>query len=271
MKRGLLIGGGIVGALVVVVVVAVVYVFSNLSSLIKQVVERVGSDATQAKVTLSKADVSITEGKGALGGLVVGNPQGFKTDSAFKLGAISVSIDTATVRSDPIVIKEIVIAAPEVTYELAGTGSNIDAIQKNVNAFAQRMSSGQQKEKSGEGPKVVINNLYIRDGKVNVSAGFLQGKSMGAPLPTIHLKDIGKEKKGATPGEVAQKVISSITDGATKAVAGLNLDKLKGMAGDAAGAAKKAMEGATGAAGGAAGSAGDAAKGAADKLKGLLK
>lgn len=266
MKRGLLIGGGVVGAVIVVVVVAVVYVFSNLGSLIKQAVERAGSEATQTKVTLNKADVSITDGKGSLNGLVVGNPKGFKTDSAFKLGAIAVSLDTATVRSDPIVIKEITITAPEVTYELAGTGSNIDAIQKNVNAFAQRLSSGQQKEKSGEGPKVIINNLYIRDGRVNVSAGFLQGKPLGAPLPTIHLKDIGKEKKGATPGEVAQKVISSITESATKAAAGLNLDKLKGMAGDAAGTAKKALEGATSGTGG----AGKAVEGAGDAVKKLF-
>ncbi len=47
-------------------------------------------------------------------------------------------LDTDSVTSDIVVIKEIFIEAPEVTYELGGDGSNIDAIQKNVDAFIRK-------------------------------------------------------------------------------------------------------------------------------------
>lgn len=271
MKRGLLIGGGVLVAVLIVVVAVAVYVFSNLGSLIKTAVEKYGTEVVQAPVTLNSADVSIKSGQGALKGLVVANPKGFQTPNAFKLGAISVTLDTNRLSKELIAIKEIVIDAPDVTYELAGGGSNIDAIQKNVNSYMAQLGGGAKKEeKAGEGPKLTIDNLYVRNGKVNVSAGFLKGKAMSAPLPTIHLADIGKDKKGATPAEVAQKLISAITKSATSAVGTLNLDKLKDMATGAAGAAgdaaKKAMEGA-----GSAGSgASDAAKGAADKLKGMF-
>lgn len=271
MKRGLLIGGGVVVAVLVIVVAVAVYIFSNLGSLIKTAVEKYGTEVVQAPVTLGSADVSIKSGEGGLKNLVVANPKGFSTPSAFKMGGISIKLDTNRLSKDLIVIKEIAIDAPEVTYELASGGSNIDAIQKNVNAYTAKLGGGAKKEeKKGEGPKLIIDHIYIRGGKVNVSSTLLKGKALGAPLPTIHLTDIGKDKKGATPGEVAEKVIGAITKGATSAVSTLNLDKLKDLAGGATDAAKKALEGATGTAGGAAGAAGDAAKGAADKLKGMF-
>jgi hypothetical protein len=242
MKRGLLIGGGVIGAVLVVVVVAAVLLVSNLGTLIKKGVETYGSEVVQAKVTLDKADVSATTGEGALKGLTVGNPKGFTTPSAFRLGSVSVKLDTGTLTKDVIVVKEVIVAAPEVTYEIAAQGSNIDAIQKNVNAYMAKFGSGKSEAKKSEGPKIIIENLYIRDGKANVSATALQGKTLSANLPAIHLKDIGKEKKGAAPEEVVQTVVASLSVGAAKAVQTLDLGKALGAAGAAAGDVKKALE-----------------------------
>lgn len=240
MKKGLIIGGGAVGAIIVVTVVVFVFVLSGLDRLVKEAVERVGSDATQARVTLAKVEISLTSGSGALAGLKIGNPKGFQTPSAFELGRISVTLDTAKTGADVVVIKEIVIDKPKVTYELAGTASNVDAIKRNVDSYAKQFSGGAKK--SGEGPKLIIDHLYIKDGKVDVSAGFLKGKSLSTPLPDVHLKDIGKEEKGADPAEVAQRIIDSMTQGASKAVGALGLDKMMGDAAKSAGEAAKAVQ-----------------------------
>ena len=175
MKRWLLIGGSLVGGLMVVIAIVLLYVVSSLDSIIKAAVEKYGSEVTQVEVRLDKAKVSITSGEGSLRGLTVGNPEGFKTDRAFSLGEISVALDVGTVTQDPVVIKEIVISAPEVTYELGPGGSNIDTIQRNVNAYAGT-GKGKAKEKAPsmdpdkEGRKLIIQNLYVKKGKVNVSA-----------------------------------------------------------------------------------------------------
>ena len=54
---------------------------------------------------------------------------------------------------DVIVIKEIVIAAPQVTYELGSDGSNLDALQRNAQAFMERHSGepGKQQTTAGGG------------------------------------------------------------------------------------------------------------------------
>lgn len=243
MKKLLYIGG----ALLVVIAIGLYVLFSSLNSIVKAAVEKVGSDATQAQVRLKEVDIQITSGKGAMRGLTVGNPSGFKTDRAFSLGEISLQVDVGSVTKDTIIIKEIVIAAPEVTYELASGGSNIDALQRNVNAYTGGGGAKAEKSKgSGEGgKKLVIENLYVRNGKVNVSATALGGKTMTTPLPDIHLTNIGKQSGGATAGQVTQQVLSAIGQSATKAATALpDVGKLVGSAKESAtGAAKGAGEG----------------------------
>jgi hypothetical protein len=245
----------LIGLAVIVVIVlgGLFYLWSNLGSLIKTAVEEAGSRVTQVKVTLKEADTgNLTSGAMALRGLVVGNPSGFKTDSAFQLGEISVKVDPSTVTSDTIVVKEVVIGAPQVTYEFGSGGSNIGTIQKNVEKLTGGggSSSGGSSSDSSGGKKVVIENLYVRDGKVEVSADFLQGKKTGTSLPTIHLKDIGKSKGGASPAEVAEQVIAAISKSATSAVGKLDVGAIKDALGKELGAkmgdVQKTLEQSTG-------------------------
>lgn len=270
MKRILIIGGSAVGVFVVVVAIVVIYVYSSLDSLIQQAVEKYGSEATQAEVKLNQVKLNITSGQGALSGLKVGNPKGFNTPAAFQLGTISVNVDTSTVTANPVVIKQIVIEAPEVTYELGPSGSNVAAIQKNVDAYMAKLGvkpgggAPQKAQSDGDGKKVVIETLTVRGGKVNVSATILQGKAMSAPLPEINLKNIGKESGGATPAEVSAKVLTALNESAVKAAnsigVGATLDSLsKTLGGAAAGVT------------GAAGKAGEAAKGATEEAGKTMK
>jgi hypothetical protein len=274
MKKLLLIGGGII----IVVLVGVGYVFyTQLDSIIKTAIEEVGSRATQTQVKLDGVSVSLTGGTGKLSGLTVANTKDFKTPSAFKLGEISLALDTGTVTSKTVVVKEVVVAAPQVTYELNNTGgSNIDAIRRNIDSFVKQYggASGSPQPAAKSDPanetKLVINNLYVRGGKVDVSASMLGGKTMSVPLPDIHLADIGKAKGGATPAEVADQLIGAISSSATKAVASLNLDKLKDAAGQAVEGAKGQLQNLPQGAGGAGDATKKATEGAGGALRNLL-
>jgi hypothetical protein len=195
-------------------------------------------------VTLASADVSLTSGEGTLKGLVVGNPKGYKTPSAIELGQIHVKLDTSTVTSSTVVIKEILIEGPRLTYEVGPGGSNIGVIQENVAALGGGGSKGgakpsaEPKEKEpkseGGGTKVIIEDLIVRGGHVGVSASMLEGKDVGAELPEIHLRDIGKAEGGVTGEVVAKKLLEALTKGAVDAVAKLKLGDLEKKAEDRA-------------------------------------
>ena len=159
---------------------------------------------------------------------------------------------------DTIVVEEVMISAPEITYEIGSNGSNIDAIQSNVEKVAGGSGSSDSSSSGEDGPKVVINDLYIKGGKINISASFMDGSSLSTDLPDIHLTDIGKESGGASPAEVADEIISAITKYSSSAASGIDLSSL-GLA-DISGKAADV-----------AGEVGDTVKDAAEEAGGLLE
>jgi hypothetical protein len=253
MKRWLYIGGGVVLGILIIVAIGLYFLLSSLDSIVKAAVEKYGSAMTQAKVELDEVEIELTSGKGALRRLTVGNPPGFKTERALSLGELALQLDAGSVTKDTVVIKEIAITAPEVTYEFGLKGSNLDALKQNVDAYGAK---GKDKSKPADsatktddgGKKLVIDHLYIRNGRVNVSATELQGKTANTSLPDIHLTDIGKKAGGATAAEVAEQVLAAIgreaARAATKTEIGGLMDKAKGGAAGALGGATK--EGASG-------------------------
>jgi hypothetical protein len=202
-------------------------------------------------VALDQVEIELTSGKGTLRGLTVGNPAGFKSAQALSLAELSLALDTASVRTDTIVVKEIAITAPEVTYEFGLKGSNLDTLKSNVDAYTEQ---GKDKKKPEDakseaaGPKLIIENLYVRNGKVNVTAPDFQNQTASASLPNIHLTGLGKKTGGATAAEVAEQVLAAISQQAARAAATTNLggmiDKAKSdAAGALGGAAKEAVLG----------------------------
>ncbi len=240
-----------IGLAVIVILVAggFFYIWTNLGSIIKDVVERAGTHATGVTVSLDTVDVEkLTKGSAGLRGLTVGNPKGFTSDYAFKLGEISVALDATTVTSDVIVIKDVVIAGPQVIYELGSGGSNIATIQKNVDRIVGggTPASGQSTKSEPSKKKIVIENLRIRDGTIEVNTGTLGGQKMRQTLPAIHLRNIGKSggaNKGATPAEVAAKIIDAITEHAMRAVGKLNIGAIKDAVSGATGKLKESVPG----------------------------
>jgi hypothetical protein len=222
----------VLGVLVVLGGIGAALLVGNLGGIIKGVVEKVGSQATQTPVTLAEVDISLTDGSGELKNLVVANPEPFKSEHAMSLGIIRVQIDPATIGSNPVVIKEVVIDSPQIIYEVSGGGTNIGAIQENVDAFAKGLGAGgetpagDEPPAEGEGTKVIIENLYVRGAKASVSATFLGGESVGVTVPEIHLTDLGKDDGGASAGEVAAELLDAIAEAVIDAVASENIKGL---------------------------------------------
>src|SRR5512137_1026009 len=94
-------------ALVVVVILAVLAVSLFLDGAIKRGVETFGPKLTKVDVKLDSVSVSLLSGAGSIKGLVVGNPQGFKTPSAINVGAASLALKLSSLLSDKIIIKSI--------------------------------------------------------------------------------------------------------------------------------------------------------------------
>jgi len=214
MKR-IMIGGAIV---VAIVVVAGFLLYSSLDAIVKAAIEQIGSDVTGTQVRVNDVDISPTSGEGALRGFRVTNPEGFDNENAFQFDEITMKLDLATLTADPVVIEEIVVQGPRIRYEFGGRGTNVGTIQRNVEGY----SSGSE---TSSGPNIVIKNLYFRDGQVNVAGAKLLKKGVTAPLPNLHMTDIGTTEGGVTPAVVTKKVMAQLGRKISTAVGSLKLDE----------------------------------------------
>ena len=208
-------------ALAILLVVLVVALFLFLDFVIKTGIQTVGSTVTKCNVTVEDVSISILRGEVQLSNLVVGNPEGFKTDSAFKVGRIYVSMEPASVvMGKRTHVKEVIVEKPEITYELNALAftSNIGAIQKNVQSMlpAKDEKEEEKPKEKKEGRPVEISLVSVTDGKIRVSATFAGGKAVPVPLPTLTLKDIGKEKE-VTSSEATATVFDEICSSVSRA------------------------------------------------------
>jgi len=215
----------VVGVVVLIAIAAGIawYLFSNLDSMVKAAIETYGTAAAQADVRVDKVSITIASGSATISGLSVANPRGFSDQHALELGSITATIDASSITgTGPIVIKQVDVERPQVTYEVDNSGaSNLATIQKNATSYAGgRTPSGAAPANSQPRRKLVIDDLIIRQGRVGISASLLKGKSLTAPLPEIHMTNIGKSSGGATPGQVAGQVLAAISGAAAKVGSG---------------------------------------------------
>ena len=82
----------IVIAILVLVVLAVLAVHFFLDAGLKRGVETVGPMMTKVPVKVDSVSLSIMSGSGNIKGLVVGNPEGYKTPSAISVGKSTLSM-----------------------------------------------------------------------------------------------------------------------------------------------------------------------------------
>lgn len=208
------------------------WLYHSLDALVASAIRAFGPKITGVAIHLDGVTIDVLDGRAELRGLVVGNPPGFTTDHALSLGAISMTLDLDSLTHDVIVIKQISIVKPDLTYELGADGSNLGAIQRNVDRYvgAHRGAGPPQSERE-PGKKLVIETLTVKNATATVKTAVVKDRSATVPLPDLHLSDIGKKSGGATAGETVKQVLGALTQNVARTVASRNLggmlDELK--------------------------------------------
>ena len=210
----------VLAVLVVLAIVGLIILYLSLGKIVKAGVETVGSRVTQCEITVDSVDLALLRGKVVIKGLVVGNPEGFKTDSAFELGEVNVALRPKSFFSDTIVITDVHVDEPQFTYEVGLGRTNIGQILKNVEAVAGPAEEKPEEEPEADGKQksVQVDHVLVENGKVRISATVLQGKAVPIPLPKVEINDIGKEKEKESPAEVIAKVLKEVLGSVTDVV-----------------------------------------------------
>jgi len=222
MKKKIFLGLGL--GLVALIIIGVVVVGFCLGGIVKTGMETVGPRLTQTTLTVDSVNVSLT-GSAGVNSLVLGNPAGFQTPSAIRVGKAAVSLVPMSIISDKIVIRSIEVRAPEITFEGNPFGdNNLKKIMDNVTAFAGGTAKADtnapaKTTSSGAAKKIEVDDFLIVGAKVHVSLTGMGGKQLDLVLPEIHLTDLGKGPDGITAADLTKLLMDRITMDTIKAVA----------------------------------------------------
>ncbi len=185
-----------------------------LDAVVKQGIETVGTQAAKVDVKLDGVSLSLLSGKGAIRGLQVANPKGYRAPRAIKVDQALVTLKPLSVFSERVVIHSVVVQAPEIHYETRAGKTNLDVIQANVEA-AIPADKGTQ---AGAGRKLQIDSLVVRDAKLYWYGDAPDAEPTLLILREIHLKDLGAGPEGITGTELARRLTAAITRDAAAAV-----------------------------------------------------
>lgn len=212
-------------AIVALIVIAALAIHFFLDGAIKKGVETVGSKMTKVDVKLDGVHLSLISGSGKIVGLVVGNPDGYKTPHAISVGKAALALKPGSLLADKIVINSIDVESPEITFEGGLSHDNLKQIRDNLNETTSSNGPGGSNTVAGATPKeekkankkLEVDDFQITNAKLDVS---ISGVEKSLTLPTIHLTNLGTGPDGITAAELTKKVISAIEDAAEKEVAG---------------------------------------------------
>ena len=209
---------GVIALGVIVLVGGLLAAFFFLGTIVKKGVETVGPNLTKTTVKLNLATVSVFNGSGELKGFEIGNPEGFKSPTAIKMGSVGLALEPKSVLGKKVVIRSVRVEAPEITYEAALGGSNIGKILDNLKSTSSQEKSTGGSKSTGSQKGLQVDDFLITGGKIHVSASVLGGSTATLALPEIHLSNLGQGPEGITPAELSTKVFSELVSEVGKMV-----------------------------------------------------
>ena len=219
MKK-ILIG---VAGLAVVAAIALYLLVGNLDKILKGAIEGAGTELLGVPVTVTSVDLDLKSGMGQISGISIANPPGYQAVNAFKLDNIRLGLDLSSMRSQPIVIRELNIQSPVVDLEVNEQGSSnmqtlLDNIKQN-SAKTDEKAAEEQPSQEETGTKEPVKLSFT---KLAITGVTVNGVVPGQEPTQVVLPDIVKENvggtEGLTPAQVGGVIIGDIAAQSLQAV-----------------------------------------------------
>ena len=219
MKK-ILIG---VAGLAVVAAIALYLLVGNLDKILKGAIEGAGTELLGVPVTVTSVDLDLKSGMGQISGVSIANPPGYQAVNAFKLDNIRLGLDLSSMRSQPIVIRELNIQSPVVDLEVNEQGSSnmqtlLDNIKQN-SAKTDEKAAEEQPSQEETGTKEPVKLSFT---KLAITGVTVNGVVPGQEPTQVVLPDIVKENvggtEGLTPAQVGGVIIGDIAAQSLQAV-----------------------------------------------------
>ena len=245
----------IAAVLLIIAVLALVWVAGNLGSLVKKAVETYAPPVLGTEVVLADATIMPFSGSGTLEGFTIAQPAGYGSGDAIALAKASLGIELSSLRTGPVIIREVLIDGPEVHYVQTSSGNNLQTLVGNVQRYSSSNKVGTEagdgadsgepdsgavdepgtvQEPGAKKPakKLIVDQLTISNVKLSASSPLLPGQDVALVIAPIEMRDIGRAEGGLTTEQLLAQIGRKLNAEVQKSVA--DSDEFKALLEDAA-------------------------------------
>jgi uncharacterized protein involved in outer membrane biogenesis len=210
-----------------VVAVAGIYIIRN--TLVEKAVESGSEYALGVSTNLGSASLSIGGGSLSLDDFSVSNPEGFASESFFRIESGHLDVDAGSLLDDEVRVDSLVLNGMQLRLEQIDTKSNFKAILDHVRSIDLGSSeSGSQKFR--------IDRIVLRDVEVSAELTAMGQRQVSETftLDEIELNDVGRDN-GASIGQITGRIVDAVITTAAREskgrLPGQIADQLKSAAG----------------------------------------
>ncbi len=210
---------------------AAYYYLGSINSIVKEQIEKHGSNALQTSVKVGGVNIKILDGFGEITGFSIANPEGFSSAVAIGFDTVRLDIGTENITEMPIIIEEILIDSVSTLYELDAQGKgNLNALLDQISAQGSSQkaeSKALEEASSGESDvRIVVKKLVVKGTRLVLDLTALDQEKYDETLPTFSIQNIGGSN-GLPPEELGQAIGKSMLDRIVKQAKEKQQDKLE--------------------------------------------
>jgi uncharacterized protein involved in outer membrane biogenesis len=176
-------------------------------------VEKAAAYALQVDVTIGSIKLRPLSNQLEIVDMVIGNPEGFQTRSAFQIRRATIHADLRSFLSEEPTIDLIELDRPKVTLERGLRTSNLKELIANASRLQTATGEPEPIEESAPDTvkkRLKINKVIVDGTEVALSAPILRGQELVVPLTRIELNDVGEEKERVRIPELLKILIDRI-------------------------------------------------------------
>ncbi len=213
----------VLSAIVILIVIVAVAVSLFANNALTVAIESAATKALNVGVSVDEVDLSILRSGLGIRNLVINNPPGYQHDTLLELTEGRVTVETRSLLSDVVNIKDVTLDGVNVVLEQRGiSGNNLQDIMKELPAKEKQTSEP-------AGKKLHIDSLEVTNIKVNVKLLPIPGKidTLTLELAPIKMTDLGGEDDLDTIA-LSREILLAIAGRIAEQGAGLLPDEMLG-------------------------------------------
>lgn len=194
---------GILVLLLVVVIGGVFYyLFANINGIVKRGIESKGPEITTTDVDVGGVDVELFNGRAEFNNFTIANPDTFTAKNLLEAKQLVFNIEPTSLRSDVIVVNEVVIDGVTVVAEQKGLTTNIQAMLK---AMKDNLPQAKDTGAAGEELRFMVERLRFSDSGLKVITEKYGEREF--VIPAVEANDLGSRAEGLTASELAVAIL----------------------------------------------------------------